>query len=56
MVPTKRDKGIPIHPPHVGRDELDAAQREYERISIHPPRVGRDWYLYTGISPRFAFQ
>ena len=42
MVPTKRDKGISIHPSRVGRDEMDAAQREYERISIHPPRGGRD--------------
>ena len=42
MVPTKRDKGISIHPPREGRDAEFIGGELLLDISIHPPREGRD--------------
>ena len=36
------NKPISIHPPRVGRDELQQTVVDPLKISIHPPRVGRD--------------
>ena len=38
----KNGADISIHPPRVGRDQLQQMAQNMANISIHPPRVGRD--------------